>query len=130
MFTPVQLFAEKNHIEGIRLTLLYGRNASVKGLDIGFVKHTTEGKSVGVQWGFINLVESDFVGWQANGVNITKGECEGFQLGPVNYAKKMNGVQVGLVNYAGTMKGLQIGLVNIIKKGGTFPVFPIVNWSF
>ena len=42
----------------------------------------------------------------------------------------MNGVQLGLVNYAGTMHGLQIGLVNIIKQGGAFPVFPIVNWSF
>jgi len=29
-----------------------------------------------------------------------------------------------------SMKGLQIGLVNIIRQGGQFPVFPIVNWSF
>ncbi len=27
-------------------------------------------------------------------------------------------------------KGLQIGLVNIIKEGGAFGFFPIVNWSF
>jgi hypothetical protein len=48
----------------------------------------------------------------------------------VNYAENMNGFQLGLVNYAQTAKGLQIGLVNIIRQGGQFPVFPIVNWSF
>ena len=41
-----------------------------------------------------------------------------------------HGLQVGVVNYAQSMRGLQIGLVNIIKQGGQFPVFPIVNWSF
>lgn len=130
VFAPIQLFDDSNHIEGIRLSLLYGRNVSVKGLDVGFISHSTSGKSVGVQFGFIGLNESDFTGWQDTFVNITKGSFEGLQAGVLNYAKRMNGVQFGLVNYAGTMKGIQIGLLNIIKSGGTFPVFPIVNWSF
>lgn len=78
----------------------------------------------------VGLNDADFLGFQDCAVNVTKGRCEGFQWGIVNYAGEMSGFQLGFVNYAMTMKGLQIGLVNIIKQGGQFPVFPIVNWSF
>ena len=36
---------------------------------------------------------------------------------------------VALADYAQHLHWVQIGLVNIIKEGGKFPVFPIVNWS-
>ncbi|MCB2231537.1 hypothetical protein KQH82_12535 [bacterium] len=130
LLAPVQLFDESNAIAGIRLSLLYGRNVSVSGLDWGLINHTTEGRSMGVQFGLVGLADGDFVGWQDNFVNVIKGDFEGFQWGAVNYANNGSGLQLGLVNYARTMKGLQIGLVNIIKQGGQFPVFPIVNWSF
>jgi len=130
LFTPVQLFPEDTPISGIRLNFIYGRNVSVTGLDWGLVNHTTTGKFTGVQFGLVGLAESDFLGWQDNGVNIVKGNFEGFQWGVVNYANYAHGIQLGLVNYAASMKGLQIGLVNIIQQGGAFPVFPIVNWSF
>ncbi|MFC1614103.1 LA_2272 family surface repeat-containing protein [Gemmatimonadota bacterium] len=128
--TPLQLFPEENSISGIRFNLIYGRNVSVTGLDVGLINHTTTGKSKGIQFGMVSVVESDFMGWQDNCVSVTKGKFEGFQSGIINYSNNMNGFQLGLVNYAETMKGLQVGLVNIIKQGGTFPVFPIVNWSF
>ena len=99
-------------------------------MDLGFINHNTDGISQGVQWGFVNLVDADFIGWQDAPVNWTKGDCEGFQSGILNYARSMNGFQLGLINYAHNMKGLQIGLLNIIKQNGAFPVFPIVNWSF
>jgi len=130
LFSPVQIFPEDTSIKGVRLNLLYGKNTSVTGLDWGLVSHTTAGKSKGVQFGCVGLVDSDFVGWQATSVNIVKGNIEGFQWGFVNYANYANGLQLGFVNYAGSMKGVQIGLVNIIRQGGTFPVFPIINWSF
>ena len=130
LVTPIQIFPEETPISGIRLSLLYGRNVSVTGLDLGFISHTTTEKSVGVQFGMVGLVDSDFLGWQNNSINITKGNFEGFQWGIVNYAKYANGFQLGFVNYVESMKGLQIGIVNIIKQGGKFPVFPIVNWSF
>jgi len=130
LFSPIQLFPEETPIVGLRLSLIYGRNSSVTGLDWGLVNHTTSGLSKGVQFGLVSLVEADFVGWQNNAINITKGDFEGFQWGIVNYANRANGFQLGLVNYAVTMNGLQIGLINIIKQGGQFPVFPIVNWSF
>ena len=130
LFTPVQIFPEDNPISGVRLNLIYGRSTYVTGLDWGLVNHTTSGMSKGVQFGLVGLVDSDFTGWQNNSVNVTRGNFEGFQWGVVNYANHANGFQLGLVNYAVSMKGLQIGLVNIIKQGGQFPVFPIINWSF
>ncbi len=130
LFTPVQIFPETDAITGVRLNLLYGRNVSVVGLDLGLVNHTTSSVSKGLQYGLVGLVDSDFVGWQDNVVNVVKGDFEGLQLGIVNHAHYASGLQLGLVNYAGSMKGLQIGLINIIGQGGQFPVFPIVNWSF
>ena len=130
LFTPIQIFPEDNSIKGVRINLLYGRNVSITGLDWGLVNHTTTGKSKGIQIGFVGLSDSDFMGLQYNSVNVTKGNVEGLQWGIVNYAHSMNGLQIGLVNYAQMMNGLQIGLVNVIRQGGTFPVFPIVNWSF
>jgi hypothetical protein len=131
LFTPVQIVPETESISGVRLNLLYGRNASVKGLDWGFiVNHTTTGLSKGVQMGLVNYNEADWVGFHWGGLNYTAGSFEGFQWGFVNYANAGNGFQLGVVNYARTMKGLQVGLVNVIKQGGQFPVFPIVNWSF
>ena len=130
LVTPIQIFPDNYSITGVRLSLIYGRNTSVSGFDWGLVTHTTSGKSVGVDWGGVNLTDANFTGWQSGFVNIVRGDFEGFQYGFVNYSNHVRGLQLGFVNYAMSMKGLQIGLVNIIKQGGAFPVFPIVNWSF
>lgn len=47
LVTPIQIFPEDNSITGVRLNLLYGRNASVTGLDLGLVNHTTTDLSKG-----------------------------------------------------------------------------------
>jgi hypothetical protein len=130
LVTPIQIFPEDTPIVGVRFNLLYGRNVSVSGLDLGLINHTTTGMSKGLQYGLVGIADSDFMGWQDCGVNVTSGRCEGLQWGVVNYANSMSGLQLGLVNFARTMEGLQIGLVNVIRQGGQFPVFPIVNWSF
>lgn len=130
LVTPIQIFPEDDSITGVRLNLLYGRNVSVSGLDLGLANHTTTGMFKGWQIGLVGIADTDFMGWQDCGVNVTNGRCEGLQWGIVNYANEMSGFQLGFVNYARSMKGLQVGLVNIIRQGGQFPVFPIVNWSF
>ncbi len=129
LLAPIQLVDEGSAITGLRLSLIYGKNTSVTGLDWGLINHTTSGMSSGIQWGLVGLNEGDFKGWQGNFVNITAGSVEGLQWGFFNQANYVNGVQIGFVNSTNTMKGLQIGLLNFIKKGGQFPVFPIVNWS-
>jgi hypothetical protein len=131
LFNPIQLDNENTSIVGLRIDLIYGKNTSVTGFDWGMINHTTSGTSKGVQWSLVGFNDANFTGWQSSFVGVTKGKFEGLQWGVVNYAGTMSGVQIGLVNYAANMtKGLQIGLVNIIKQGGQFPVFPIVNWAF
>jgi len=130
LVTPIQIFPETDTITGLRINLIYGRNASVTGLDWGLINHTTDGITKAWQIGVVGLADSDFVGWQNNFGNVVNGNFKGLQLGVVNYANYAEGLQFGLINYAESMHGLQVGLVNIIKQDGAFPVFPIVNWSF
>jgi hypothetical protein len=143
LVTPIQIFPETDSIKGFRFNLIYGKNASLTGLDLGLANVLT-GSGAGVQYGFLHLVDGDFTGWQNGWVAITKGKFQGLQQGAysyvadgvgvqwgiVNHAKHMNGLMFGLVNWAESMEGIQIGLINVIKSGGQFPVFPIVNWSF
>lgn len=130
LVNPVQIFDEKTTIAGVRISLIYGRNESVSGLDWGFINSTTSGTSQGIEFGFVGLNDANFVGLRSNFVDLNNGNVEGAQIGFYNSGGYVNGVQIGFINNAGSMKGLQIGLINIIKKGGQFPVFPIVNWSF
>ena len=129
LFSPVQIFPENASEAGVRLSLLYGNNVDVGGIDIGLVSRVT-GSGTGFQWGAVGLVDGNFSGWQFNLINVTRGNVEGLQTGWYNSAAYVNGVQLGLVNHAGRMKGLQLGIVNLIDIGGQFPFFPIVNWSF
>jgi hypothetical protein len=144
IFHPLQLRDENTSIVALRVSLLYGRNVAVKGLDIGLVNHCTGGESLGLQYGLVGYVEGDFMGWQDNSVSIVKGRFSGvqtgiyneidngvgLQMGWGNKARDMRGLQLGLVNYTETMHGLQIGLLNIIRQKETLPVFIFVNWSF
>jgi hypothetical protein len=139
LVTPVQIFPPEDTIGGVRLNLLYGRNAVVNGLDVGLINRTTE-ISRGVQFGVVGLAE-DFQGIQYHAVSIANGKFEGWQLGYVNvsevfrgfqaglvnYSVEAEGFQLSLVNYAHSFTGLQVGLVNIIREGGMLPFFPIFN---
>jgi hypothetical protein len=145
VFPPIQITAEDQSVSAVRLSLLFGRNANVTGLDWSFIANHTTGDQLGVQFGLGSLVEGDFTGWQSNfAVNVTRGDMHGLQSGfvnitgtgrgvqwgAVNYAKQnYRGLQLSFVNYAQSINGVQVGLINIIKEGGMFPVFPIVNWG-
>lgn len=130
LFNPIQIFSEDNSIRGLRINLIYGKNVSMVGLDWGLINHVGTGGMTGVQWGFVNICDGNFLGWQGGLLNLSMKNVEGFQYGLFNTGEHVSGFQLGLVNYAGSMKGLQIGIINIIKTGGFMPVFPIVNWSF
>jgi hypothetical protein len=146
VFPPIQLTGESESIRGVRLSLLFGRNENVTGLDWSFIANQTTGNEKAWQLGLVGLVDGNFTGWQANGIaNVTKGEmygvqtgiinvtgsARGFSWGGVNYSKgNYKGLQLAVVNYAQSMAGgVQVGLINIIKEGGMFPFFPIVNWG-
>jgi hypothetical protein len=144
LLDPIQIVPEAESIRGIRLTLLYGQNQNVSGLDLAFIANRVrgdfrglqgglvgiiDGNSEGVQWNVVNLSRGDFLGAQVGAFNQTM-TGEGVQLGWVNHVRSQyNGLQISFVNYAQRIDGVQIGLVNIIKEGGRFPIFPIVNWG-
>jgi hypothetical protein len=144
LFTPVQIVPQTQAVSAVRINLIYSVNTSVKYLDLGLVNVTTGGESQGVEWALVAINKGSFSGWQDGVAAITRGrfvglqsgwytsaqDGKGVQWGLVNTAGHWHGLQVGLVNYTQTLHGLQIGLINIIKTGGQFPVFPIVNWSF
>jgi hypothetical protein len=130
LFNPIQIVPEDQSVKGFRFNLIYGKNATVTGLDIGLVNMST-GLETGVQWGAVSITDGGFVGWQANFASISKGNSVGVQWSSVNYHDgHFHGLQVALVNYAATMRGIQIGFLNIIKEGGFLPIFPIFNFSF
>jgi hypothetical protein len=133
VFDPVQIVPAENGIKGMRLSLFYGNNASLKGFDwVILGVNRLKGDMTGVQLGAVNWTESgEQIGAQLGLVSITGGWFKGAQLGwAFNYAKVATGLQLGVVNYAETLhKGLQIGLVNIAKNG-FLPVFVIFNFNF
>lgn len=133
VFDPIQIVPSDEGIAGVRLSLFYGNNASLKGFDWVFLGlNRVKGDMTGVQLGLVNWTESgEQKGAQLGLVSLTGGHFAGAQLGwAFNYAKEVTGLQLGVVNYAERLnKGLQIGLVNIAKNG-FLPVFVITNFNF
>ena len=115
LFPPIAIAQPSEGVTAFRLDLIYGKNTSVKIVDLGLVNQTTT-MSNGLQWGTINYNE---------------GETSGLQLAFVNYDKgKASGLQwAGAFNYAESLQGFQLGVLNIAKTGGMFPFMIIANWK-
>ena len=128
LISPIALVKPEDSVSAFRFSLLYGKNASVKIVDLGLVNHTTT-LSHALQMGFINYTEGTMSGLQLGTFNINKGTTKGFQWGAVNYTEHAGGLQLAVLNYAHTLDGLQVGVINIIKEGGFLPVCIIANWS-
>ncbi len=145
-FTPAAIVGEGQSVSGLRLNLIYAKNASVQYVDLGFGFNYSTGNGVGIQWALVSKTDGTFSGWQSGLAAITEKrftglqtgaytsatDGQGVQFGWVNTAKSWNGLQLGLVNYTERMVngGLQIGIINIIKTGGVAPVLPLVNFTF
>ena len=128
VFPPIALIKPTEGVTAFRVDLLYGKNTSVKVVDLGLINHTTT-LSNGLQWGFINYNEGTFSGLQIAAISYNKGDAGGLQWSGFNYAGTASGLQVAFVNYAETLEGFQLGVVNIAKTGGMFPVMVIANWK-
>ena len=128
LFSPVALVKPEDGVTAFRFNLLYGKNASVKGVDLGLVNHTST-RSSGLQWGFVNVNDGNFKGLQLSAISYNKGTTDGLQWSAFNYAGTAGGLQLAFVNYAKSLQGVQVGVVNIAKSGGTFPVMVIANWK-
>ena len=128
LFSPVALVKPEDGVTAFRFNLLYGKNASVKVVDLGLVNHTTT-LSSGLQWGFVNINDGNFKGLQLSAISYNKGTTDGLQWSTVNYAGTAGGLQLAIVNYAKSLQGVQVGIINIAKSGGRFPVMVIANWK-
>ncbi|MCF0060330.1 carboxypeptidase-like regulatory domain-containing protein [Dyadobacter chenwenxiniae] len=125
----------KKNIEGVQMSGFLGRSAgTLHGVQvsgaIGLLGGDSDGAQVsgaynhasgnynGVQVsGGANVVRKDFSGGQiSGGVNIGKSGVRGFQLAPVNVARRLHGTQLGIINIADSSSGLSLGLINIIRK--------------
>ena len=127
---PVQIPWNDLSVEGFRLSILYGRNADVSGLDLGGLVSVADGDLYGLEIsglanvvgsssgalqiaGLANVCDGDFCGWQIAGVaNLADGDMSGCQLGVFNQAGEVDGLQIGVFNQAGRAAGLQIGVIN------------------
>lgn len=58
LFHPAQVFPAETDIKGVRVDLLYGKNANVVGLDWGLVHHATTDFR-GYQVGLANLIQEN-----------------------------------------------------------------------
>jgi hypothetical protein len=129
LFAPAQLFPETYDVSGFRFSLLYGKNANLRGFDLGLVNELT-GVGEGFQLGLGNMVE-DMSGLQIGLFNSTGTSSGGLcQIGLVNMGKDVRGVQIGVFNMCDTISGVQIGLLNFINQSDFVIFCPIINAQF
>jgi len=117
--TPVNIFHPPNKvIGGLSLNILYGRNPSVFGLEVGAIVNRTDDAMGGIQIsGVVNWDEGKIRGLAIAGIaNAGKhGHCGGVCI-------------AGLFNGLEGMSGLLIsGFGNIVKNGKGVMVTPIMN---
>lgn len=142
--SPVQLVAESRDVSGLRLTLFFGKNAVVSGLDIAaggtsskaftgvqlaLVGNYVDDRAAGVQAGLFWNAAAHISGVQLGGLiaNIAHEGGDGLQLGVSNIAGgKFNGVQIGLIGSAFrsdwttlNFTGVQIGALNLVNGSVT-----------
>ena len=161
--TPFQ-FAAPNHnspkdpnVNGVRFSIFYGKNESVRGVDFGLLSlsetsnlsglglvlgmgKVTGGMSGGAAISLINVHSGSDTGLNAAFINRIKSAENAVDVGFVNIAdgatmvdvgglnvSKRSTAQLGFINVTQEIKAFQFGFVNIAKNG-FLPVFPIFNF--
>jgi hypothetical protein len=149
---PAQFPPSKFSVKGLRLSVLWGRNENVTGIDLGLIGNTTKDSFTGsAVSGIFNLNEGNttIMGVQLAGItnmNLYRTrifgiqaalaanigdttDIFGVQIGIYNRARTVYGVQIGLINFAKDLHGVQIGLANFNEEG-PFTVAPLINVGF
>jgi hypothetical protein len=144
-------------VSGFRLSILYGKNESQSGLDLGFFSWSESSKLSGLALiGGISKLTGDMASAAAfslinihggrdsgvNGafINLLNNPDGAFNTGFVTIAKgetlvdlggfnmsKSSTAQIGFLNMTDEIKSFQFGFLNMAKNG-FFPVFPVVNF--
>ncbi len=125
LWNKLQIFPETTEVWGLRLDLLYGKNANMYGADLGLVNNTAD--MIGVEAGAVNWNRGDVLGIQAGALfNANEGSSRivGIQVAPVfNYASSHHAEVYGLqlavgLNYMpdADVYGLQAAFWNGLRQ--------------
>jgi hypothetical protein len=130
LWDSVKIVESDRSIHGLRLTLPYGRNWDVHGVDIGIVNqidHDLEG----AQFSLVGMVDGNMKGLQYNWLwSSVAGEAQGAQLGAVNAAGSLEGAQLGAVNYAREgASGAGLAFVNVYEGSSVGAELGLVNYA-
>ena len=161
--TPFQFGVPNNNapddpdVNGVRLSIFYGKNRSVRGLDLGLLSlsetsnlsgvglvlgigKVTGEMSGGAAFSLINIHSGRDRGLNAAFVNRVDSAESAVDVGFVNIAdgatmldvgglnvSDSSTAQLGFINVTKKITGFQFGFVNIAENG-FLPVFPIFNF--
>jgi hypothetical protein len=148
---------EDSKVDGVRLSVLYGKTQSLNGLDFGFFSYSEAGRLSGAAFVFgLHLLSGDMDGGLAwSLVNIHSGNDRGLNAAFVNKVNNVESgvdvafvnvadgktlvdigalnlsdsskVQVGIINVTEKLEGIQIGFINVADNG-FLKVFPFFNF--
>lgn len=144
------------HVNGIRFSVITGRNQSIRGIDLGLISSSATGQLTGFQSvlgigrlsgnlqgcaiSVVNLHEGRDRGLNAalfnrvhileNGANIgflnLVDESSKVDIGALNLSERST-VQLGIVNLTTRIEGVQLGFLNFADNG-FLPIFPFFNF--
>ena len=116
LWPSIQLVSQDSSICGGRLSLVWGKNTAVRGIDIGIVNGVEPVK--GIQLSGSNMVsgrdKAQSWGLEIAGLNYARDtKYTGIQIGLANIDLEtvMNGIQVSLFNYVDEANGIQLALI-------------------
>ena len=145
-FNPLQVFVEEDGVRGARVNAIYGHNADIVGVDIGFIGVSESMTGLQVNAGFSGPESLD--GVQISSLNETINRVRGVQIGGVfshaeeviglqlsgthNRAEVVTGAQItGMVNETERLTGAQIGLINCNwSRPFPFQCIPFMSMGF
>ena len=144
-------------VNGMRISLLHGRNSKVRGFDLGLlslseatelsgvslvagVSKITGGMSGGASISLINYHTGSDTGLNAAFINKLNNTEHAFNVSFLNIAdgptqvdlgglnmSERSTAQIGFVNVTKNIRTFQFGFLNIAQNG-FLPVFPVVNF--
>ena len=144
-------------VDGVRLSIIYGKNSSMSGLDLGFfsmseseelsgvafvfgVHRLTAGMDGAAAFSLVNLHRGNDSGLNAAFLNMLDSAESAVNLGFLNIASGETMVdvgalnladestaQLGFINVTNRLKGFQLGFINVADNG-FLKVFPFFNF--
>jgi hypothetical protein len=157
-FSTINLRAPDDpDVGGVRLSLLHGKNRSVRGLDWGILSLSETGNLTGValvcgvakltgdlkggaSFSLINMHSGRDTGMNGAFINILNNPSQAFNVAFIGVAdgktlidlggvnvSDASNVQLGFVNVTRRIENFQFGFLNIAENG-FLPVFPVINF--